>query len=84
MAAISSGRSALARSCPELAENSVERDRLYAELLTTPNETLGGSVGNQLWEIWIRAPDDAAQDLLDQDRERVRVAGYEKAAECFT
>lgn len=84
IAAVSIGQCAVAQSCPEFASETVEKNRLYAELLGTPNELLGRSVGNQLWEIWISAPDDVAQDLMDRGRERIRVADYDKAAEYFT
>ncbi|MEP6064588.1 MAG: tetratricopeptide repeat protein [Paracoccaceae bacterium] len=84
IAAISTGHYAMAHSCSEVADNTIEKDRLYAELFTTPNEMLGRAVSSQLWEIWISAPDDEAQDLMDRGRERIRVADYEKAAEYFT
>jgi len=84
MAATSIGHSAVAHSCAEFQANTVEKDQLYAELLTTPNEMLGRSVSSQLWEIWINAPDDESQDLMDRGRERIRVADYEKAIEYFT
>lgn len=81
---IGTGSSALAHTCPDVADNVAEKERLYAELLTTPTEMVGREVGSQLWEIWINAPDDEAQELMDQGRERIRLADYEKAIEHFT
>ncbi|MFS4581114.1 tetratricopeptide repeat protein [Phaeobacter sp. C3_T13_0] len=71
-------------SCSDVQADQFEQNRLYSELRTASNEMQGRAITNQLWEIWITAPDDQSQELMDAGRERIRVADYSKAAEYFT
>ena len=43
----------------------------------------GRAIAGQIWEIWVTAPDDRSQALMDAGRERIRVADYEGAEELF-
>jgi tetratricopeptide (TPR) repeat protein len=74
---------AIAFSCPSVQTDHAAQDQLYLDLRRAPNEMHGRAIGAQLWEIWITAPDDTAQGLMDQGRERIRVADYERAEEIF-
>ena len=47
------------------------------------NEMNGRAIADQIWKIWITAPDDKSQELMDAGRERIRVADYERAEELF-
>jgi len=75
---------ASARQCAEPPDVTGEKDRLHAELLTSQSEASGRAIGGQLWELWIKAPDATAQELLDRGLERLRVADYERAENLFT
>ena len=70
-------------SCPDVQTDKVEQNRLYSELRAAPNEMYGRAIADQLWEIWITAPDERSQELMDAGRERIRVADYERAEELF-
>ncbi len=69
----------IAVACPPPQQNLAEKDRIHAELLVAENEMRGRAIGDQLWRIWTTAPDEAAQDMLDRGRERIRLADYETA-----
>ncbi|MFT5798677.1 MAG: hypothetical protein ACI84R_002745 [Candidatus Azotimanducaceae bacterium] len=73
----------LAFSCPDVQTDQVEQNRLYSGLRAASNEMNGRAVADQLWEIWITAPDEQSQELMDAGRERIRVADYERAEEIF-
>lgn len=52
-----------------------------AEVRVAPNEMAARSLSNGLWELWAKAPDDHAQELLDQGMGARAVANYERALE---
>ena len=39
----------------------------------------GLPIQNQIWELWIVAPDEQSQLMLDDGRERIRYGDYERA-----
>jgi len=83
LAILVTGTASHSQACPVGSKHEIEKDRVHAELLASTSEMADRTIGNQLWEIWITAPDRVAQDLLDRGRERIRVADYEKAEEYF-
>ncbi|MGX9356916.1 tetratricopeptide repeat protein [Roseobacteraceae bacterium S113] len=54
-----------AETCPQGADHGAEIDALYAQMLVAENEPEAREYSNALWGYWTRAPDDAAQGLLD-------------------
>jgi len=75
---------AAAQQCAPLPDMSQQKDRLHAELLSSQSEMRGRAIGDQLWQIWTKAPDAIAQELLDKGVERLRVADYERAEAVFS
>lgn len=61
---------ALAEVCPAPPDLGAEKARLLDELRVAPDELTARLLSAQLWEIWLAAPDAAAQDLLDLGMER--------------
>lgn len=74
----------VALGCPSVQADQGTQDRLYSELKAAPNEMIGRGIEAQLWEAWISAPDENAQALMDQGRDRIRVADYARAEELFS
>lgn len=72
-----------AQSCPSVQVDLPLQDQLYAALKSAPNEMEGRTIHSEIWETWITAPDEKSQELMDQGRERVRVADYEQAEALF-
>ena len=59
-----------------MADRSADMAPHYAGLLAAENE-LGAAPHNAgLWEIWLDAPDDAAQELLDRGMNARRVSDF--------
>jgi len=75
---------AAARECPPLPDQTVEKNRLHAELLASDNQASGQIIGGRLWQIWTKAPDSTAQEMLDRGVERLRVADYDRAESHFS
>ena len=56
----------LAETCPPGGDYSDELADLVIAANTAPDERAGRAVSDQMWEVWLRAPDEAAQAALDQ------------------
>lgn len=73
-----------ALGCPEVQTDPAAQDQLFGKLIAAPDEMTGRVIESQIWEIWIVAPDETAQALMDQGRERIRVADYARAEALFS
>ena len=47
--------------CPAPADTSNELLNLIARAQGAENATQGQRISNQMWQVWLRAPDEAAQ-----------------------
>lgn len=52
-------------SCPSSPDITQELDVLISQARAAPNEMAGREVSGQMWELWLRAPDETAQTALD-------------------
>ncbi|WP_299705778.1 tetratricopeptide repeat protein [uncultured Tateyamaria sp.] len=57
---------ALAEKCPTAPDISVELQALIADANAAPDERNGQVASDQMWQLWLRAPDAAAQEVLDR------------------
>jgi len=64
---------ALAQSCPEPQPRTEERQALLDQLAGSKNASDGQRAAGELWEFWMEAPDETAQDML-QDGMAQRVS----------
>ncbi|MEL6887243.1 MAG: hypothetical protein AAFO86_00910 [Pseudomonadota bacterium] len=55
-----------AETCPDAPDHSVELSALFAEARTAPSEAEGRLLSGKMWELWLDAPDTAAQEILDR------------------
>lgn len=65
--------------CPPVADRQAELDALVAEANAAPNEAAGREASGRMWEIWLDAPDEVAQTLLDQGLVATRVSDFRRA-----
>lgn len=70
-------------ACPDLPDSSEIRAQLHTQLLRAENEQTAVRIASQLWEIWLIAPDEKAQALLNRGMERRESYDYEQAEEVF-
>ena len=67
--------------CPPVADTSVERAALLSQLKVAPDPGAAQVLNAQLWQIWLMAPDEKAQRLLDYAVERMRLGDLDRAIE---
>lgn len=56
----------LADGCPEAPDHSVTLDALLGDLQTAAGDMEARSVSNRMWELWLDAPDEPSQAMLDE------------------
>ena len=69
--------------CAELPDRSAQKDDLYAELRLAPSPGDAQALSGELWQIWLDAPDDRAQALLDQGIALNRLGARDEARDLF-
>lgn len=74
----------VAAACPSSGVVSEDHTSLFDALKTSPTEMAGLPVQNQIWELWIVAPDEQSQLMLDDGRERIRYGDYERAEDVLS
>lgn len=57
---------ALAAACPATSDYSAELNGLIESIRAAPDERSARPISGQMWQVWLRAPDAAAQEVLDQ------------------
>lgn len=67
---------AAANMCPPVADTTAERDDIYQQLRFVETERDAARLNAQLWELWLVAPDAAAQRMLDEGIAKLRSADF--------
>ena len=57
---------AWADTCPPAPDNSAALSALIEKIRTAPDEGAAQPISGQMWELWLMAPDAAAQEVLDR------------------
>jgi len=57
---------ATAETCPPAPDIAAELAGLIDAARAAPDERAGNRVSDQMWQVWLRAPDTAAQEVLDR------------------
>jgi tetratricopeptide (TPR) repeat protein len=70
---------ASADGCPVAPDHAAALDGLYAEVQRAPNEMIARTFSSQMWELWLEAPDEPSQMMLDEALRAMRVADYLRA-----
>ena len=52
--------------CPQPENYTDELLSIIREARDAPNETAGRIASDKMWQVWLRAPDEAAQTVLDR------------------
>lgn len=69
--------------CPAPKDIRREMLNLIAKSQAAPNFTEGRRVSGEMWELWLQAPDDLAQQALDAGLRRRDVADFAGALKEF-
>lgn len=70
--------------CPAAADNSRALLNLIAKAQGAQNQNIGRRVSGDMWQIYLDAPDEAAQAVLDQGMSRQRTGDYLGSIDEFT
>lgn len=62
--------------CPPAPDHKAAETALLGQLATAPNARVGQALSGQLWGLYLDAPDDAAQALLDEGMALRRYGDY--------
>jgi tetratricopeptide (TPR) repeat protein len=65
------------------AAESAEREKLFAALAKAASAAEAATIASQIWQLWFRAPNAAAADLMLQAREHGAARDYAGAAALF-
>ncbi|MEP3919852.1 tetratricopeptide repeat protein [Ascidiaceihabitans sp.] len=57
---------AWAQDCPDPSDHSAELNGLIAKARAAPDEATGREVSSSMWQVWLRAPNEQAQEVLDR------------------
>lgn len=75
---------AFAAECPAPADVSAELQDLIARANDAPDLREGREISNEMWQVWLRAPDEAAQAVLDRGMSRRDSYDFQGAYQEFT
>ena len=56
--------------CPAARDITADMDVLISEIRSAPDDRAARDVSGKLWELWLTAPDAAAQEALDNGMRR--------------
>lgn len=79
--ALALAQGAAADGCPVAPDHSDAMDRLYSDVQQAPNEMVARTYSDQLWELWLQAPDEPSQMILNSALSAMRVGDYLRALE---
>ena len=74
---------AFAQSCPDAPDHKDALSGLIEAVQAAPNEMAARAISNDMWQYWADAPDDHAQDLLDEGMDRRAAYDFDGAAIAF-
>ncbi|GFE51570.1 hypothetical protein So717_33230 [Roseobacter cerasinus] len=70
--------------CPAPKNVSDKLDALFAQARAAETDQAGQEISGRMWALWLRAPDDAAQEVLDRGMRKRQVHDYAGALKDFT
>jgi tetratricopeptide (TPR) repeat protein len=57
---------AIAQDCPPAPDHAEAHAAIISQLNRAADAEMAAGLGAELWDLWLDAPDDRAQDLLDE------------------
>ena len=69
--------------CPAAPDIASELDALIIQAREAPDDQAAGNISNDMWQLWLKAPDAAAQEVLDRGMRQRASYDYIGAVETF-
>ncbi|KMK68913.1 tetratricopeptide repeat protein [Puniceibacterium sp. IMCC21224] len=73
----------LAEGCPPSPDHDAESADLLSQARAAKNEMLGRQISNQMWQLWADAPDEPAQDMLEDGMSARSSYDFLRATQAF-
>ncbi|MEP4198860.1 MAG: tetratricopeptide repeat protein [Aliishimia sp.] len=70
--------------CPTAPDHTSALSQLSEKARAAPNETQGREISNKMWELWVDAPNEQAQAILDRGMQKRSSYDLLGAIEDFT
>ena len=70
--------------CPPPTDITARIDQLVSEARAAPNEMAGREISDKMWQLWLVAPDEPAQELLDAGMRARTSYDYLAAIDAFS
>lgn len=70
-------------ACPPSPDIAGLQDRLLAQVQVAPDEGSARRISDQLWQLWGKAPDQHAQDMLDRGLAAHSALDFDSAIKAF-
>ncbi|MCK0149775.1 tetratricopeptide repeat protein [Marivita sp. S6314] len=77
--AVFSAQLAAADGCPVAPDHTDAMDRLYEQTQAAPDAMVARGYSNQMWELWLQAPDEPSQMMLDEGLRALRIGDFLRA-----
>ena len=72
-------QTAYADGCPTSPDHEAALDQLYEQVQAAPNEIAARVFSSQMWELWLEAPDEPSQAMLNEGLRALRIGDYLRA-----
>lgn len=69
--------------CPAAPDIASELDALIIQAREAPDDQAAGKISKDMWQLWLKAPDAAAQEVLDRGMRQRASYDYLGAAETY-
>lgn len=69
--------------CPAPPDVATELEELFKEARKASSDQDGRAISNQMWQVWLRAPDAAAQEVLERGMRKRDVYDFAGALKDF-
>ncbi|MCC1494348.1 tetratricopeptide repeat protein [Cognatishimia sp. F0-27] len=76
-------REAVADGCPVAPDHSETLAAHLADLQTVQDEMAARAISAQMWELWLQAPDEPSQMMLDEGMRARNVSDFLRAKDRF-
>lgn len=83
LAATLAAMPAFSETCAAVPDRSADLSALVEAARAAPDQASGLAVSNDMWQIWAKAPDARAQELLDQGMARRELYDFDGAIEAL-
>ncbi len=72
---------AFAQTCPPFEVDQTRKAEILSQMKVAPSDRIARQLSNELWDIWMKAPDEKSQRLLDMGVAKIGFGDFLGATE---